>query len=430
MPITAVMIDGFMPARLVSILGMFVVIAVCYGFSRSRGSIRWKSVAMGLTLQFGIAISILGIPALKIPGVLRFVFEAMNWLVTSLVDFTNAGSRFVFGPLADVRDPWGFIFATRALPTIIFFSALMSLLYHLGVLQKVVKGFAMIMQKTMGTSGAETLSNAANMFMGQTEAPLLVRPFIATMTRSEIYTIMVGGMSTLAAGVEGAYVGLLKGRISDIAGHLMTASVLGAIGSLILSKIIFPEIETPETAGKMALPPTEKHDSNFLEATARGASDGAMLALNVAAMLIAFIAFITILDAMVAKVGVWAHLAEPISFSYLLGKVCQPFAWLLGIPWSESDQVGRLLGEKIAMNEFVAYVHLSQIGDKLTDRTVLIASYALCGFANFSSIGIQIGGIGGMAPNQKSTIAQLGFLAVLGGSLACFLSACIAGLLF
>lgn len=406
------------------------MIGVAYAISRNRAAIRWKSVAMGLTLQIGVAVCILGIPALGVPGVLRFVFDGMNYLVTSLVDFTSAGSKFVFGPLAEVREPWGFIFATRALPTIIFFSALMSLLYHLGVLQKVVKGFAMLMQKTMGTSGAETLSNAANMFMGQTEAPLLIRPFLPRMTKSEMYTVMVGGMSTLAAGVEGAYVGLLKGRISDIAGHLMTASVMGAIGSLVISKIIMPETEIPETAGKMELPTDDKQSSNFLEAIARGASDGAMLALNVGAMLIAFIAMITILDAVVAKTGVWMHLSEPISFSFLLGKVCQPFAWLLGVPWSESDQVGRLLGEKIAMNEFVAYVHLSQIGGQLTDRTVLIASYALCGFANFSSIGIQIGGIGGMAPNQKSTIAQLGFFAVIGGTFSCFLSACIAGLLF
>lgn len=409
---------------------MAVVIAVAYGFSRDRSAIRWKSVAMGLALQFIFAIAILGIPALEIPGIFRFVFEGLNWLVTSLVDFTSAGSRFVFGPLAESRDPWGFIFATRALPTIIFFSALMSGLYHLGILQRVVKGVAIVMQKTMGTSGAETLSGAANIFMGQTEAPLLVRPFIGKMTSSEIYCVMVGGMATLAAGVEGAYIGLLQGRISDIAGHLLTASVMGAIGGLIVSKIIFPESEVPETAGFVEMRQVEKTDANFLEAIARGASDGAMLALNVAAMLIAFIALIAILDAMVAKIGVWAHLADPISFSFLLGKACQPFAWLLGIPWSESAQVGRLLGEKIAINEFVAYVDLSQAGAQLSNRTVLIASYALCGFANFSSIGIQIGGIGGMAANQKSTIAKLGFLAVLGGNLACFLSACIAGLLF
>jgi CNT family concentrative nucleoside transporter len=416
--------------RLIGLLGILVVLGVAYACSQNRQAIRWKSVAMGLTLQFGFAIAILGIPALGIPGVLRFVFEGLNWLVTSLVDFTNAGSRFVFGPLAQTQDPWGFIFATRALPTIIFFSALMSGLYHLGILQRVVKAVAIVMQKTMGTSGAETLSGAANIFMGQTEAPLLVRPFIGRMTTSEIYCVMVGGMATLAAGVEGAYIGLLKGRISDIAGHLLTASVLGAIGGLIVSKIIFPETEKPQTAGHVELQASEKPDANFLEAIARGASDGAMLAINVGAMLIAFIALIAILDAMVAKVGVWAHLTEPISFSYLLGKVCQPFAWLLGVPWSEASQVGRFLGEKIALNEFVAYVDLSQMGAQLSTRTVLIASYALCGFANFSSIGIQIGGIGGMAPEQKSNIAKLGFLAVLGGNLACFLSACIAGLLF
>jgi CNT family concentrative nucleoside transporter len=416
--------------RLTSLLGILVILVVAVLFSRDRKAIRWKSVALGLLLQFVFAIAILGIPSAGVPGVFRFVFDVLNLLVTSLVDFTNAGSRFVFGPLAEIKDPWGFVFAFRALPTIIFFSALMSGLYHLGILQKVVKGFAIVMQKTMKTSGAESLSGAANIFMGQTEAPLLVRPFIANMTMSEIYCVMVGGMATIAAGVEGAYIGLLQGRVADIAGHLITASALGAIGGLIVSKIIFPESEVPETAGTVEVKNEIKPDANVLEAVARGASDGVMLALNVGGMLIAFIALISILDAVVGKMGVLAHLSDPISFSSLIGMVCRPFAWLLGIPWAESAQVGRVLGEKIAINEFIAYVHLAEVGSQLSDRTVLIASYALCGFANFSSIGIQIGGIGGMAPNQKKNLAKLGFLAVLGGNLACFLSACIAGLLF
>lgn len=416
--------------KLTGFLGISIILLVAYLFSRDRKAIRWKSVGLGLLLQFIFAIAILGIPSLGIPGIFRVVFVGLNIFVTSMVDFTNAGTRFVFGPLAEIKDPWGFVFAFRALPTIVFFSAVMSGLYHLGVLQKVVKVFAIVMQKTLKTSGAESLSGAANIFMGQTEAPLLIRPFIGKMTQSEIYCVMVGGMATIAAGVEGAYIGLLKGRISDIAGHLITASVLGAIGGLIISKIIFPETETPETTGKVHFKEETKPDVNVLEAIARGASDGVSLALNVGGMLIVFIALIAIFDAALGKVGLIFNLAEPLNFSVVIGVICRPIAWIIGIPWAECIQVGRVIGEKVAINEFIAYVHLAEVADKLSDRSVLIASYALCGFANFSSIGIQIGGIGGMAPEQKSNIAKLGFLAILGGNLACFLSACIAGLLY
>ena len=421
--------------QLQGLLGIIFIILIAVLFSKDRKAIRWKRVGLGLLLQIGFAVSILGVPALGIPGILRFIFDFLNLVVISMVDFTSAGSKFLFGSLADIKDPWGFVFAFRALPTIIFFSAVMSGLYYLGVLQKVVKGFAFVMQKTLKTSGAETLSGAANIFMGQTEAPLLIRPYIKNMTPSEMYCVMVGGMATIAAGVEGAYVGLLRGRVSDIAGHLLTASVMGAIGALVLSKIIFPEKNTPETMGSLNIDAKinaedQPVDVNVLEAISRGASDGISLALNVGAMLIVFISLIAILDAGVAKVGVVLQLSEPISFSYLIGKMMQPMAWLLGIPWSEANQVGRVIGEKIVLNEFVAYVHLAEIGNQLSDRTVLIASYALCGFANISSIGIQIGGIGGMAQKQKSVIAKLGLLAVLGGTLACFLSACIAGLLY
>ncbi len=416
--------------RLTGLLGIVAVLGVAYAFSRNRKAIRWKSVAMGLGLQIGFAVAILGIPAYGIPGPLRFLFDFLNWLVNCMVDFTFAGSRFVFGALVEIKEPWGFIFAFRALPSIIFFSALMAGLYHLGVLQKVVKVFAWVMQKTMGTSGAETLSGAANIFMGQTEAPMLVRPFLERMTPSEIYCVMVGGMATIAAGVEGAYIGMLRGRVADIAGHLLTASTMGAVGALIVAKIIFPETGKPVTAGKVEMPKNQTIDANFLEAISRGASDGIMLALNVAAMLVAFIALITILDSVVGQIGIWLHLSQPISFASLLGVLGQPVAWLIGVPWDEAARVGHVLGEKVVINEFVAYTHLAEVGASLSDRTVLIASYALCGFANFSSIGIQIGGIGGMAPEQKSNIAKLGFLAVLGGNLACFLSACIAGLIF
>ncbi len=419
----------FMQNKLVGILGIGLIILAAYALSRDRKAIRWKSVIMGLILQVGFAVAILGIPSLGVPGVLRFVFDGLNFFVSGLVDFTSEGSKFLFGPLAEIKDPWGFIFAFRALPTIVFFSALMSGLYHLGILQRVVKVFAFIMQKTMKTSGAETLSGAANIFMGQTEAPLLIKPFIPKMTKSEIYCVMVGGMCTIAAGVEGAYIGLLKGRIADIAGHLLTASTMGAIGGLIISKIIYPEKEKSVTAGKVEFH-QEKVDSNVVEAISRGASDGIMLALNVAAMLIVFVSLIAIIDGVVGRIGVAMHLSEPISFAFLIGKLCQPVAWLMGVPWNEAAQVGRVIGEKIVINEFVGYIDLSREAAHLSDRTVLIASYALCGFANFSSIGIQIGGIGGMAHEKKATIAQLGFLAVVGGNLACFLAAAVAGLLY
>ena len=331
--------------RLIGLFGIAVTLFIAWLASRNRKSIRWRRVFFGLALQFGFAISILGIPAFGVPGIFRFLFTALNATVTELVDTVAAGSKFLFGPLAEVRDPWGFVFAFRVLPTIVFFSSLMALLYYLGILQRIVKAFAWLMQKTLHTSGAETLSGTANIFMGQTEAPLLVRPYIAGMTRSEIYCVMVGGMSTLPAGVEAAYIGLLRGRLSDIAGHLMTASVLGAMGGFVISKIIFSEVDAPVTAGKVSLE-VEVTDSNPLEAISRGASDGVTLALNVGAMLIAFIALIAVFNAGLAKVGSFFHLAEPLSFSLILGFLCQPLAWLIGVPWADAKFGGATSGRK------------------------------------------------------------------------------------
>jgi CNT family concentrative nucleoside transporter len=419
-----------MAQRLSGLLGILIILLTAYAVSRDRSRIRWRSVIFGVALQAGFAVAILGIPALGMPGVLRVVFMALNGTMTSLVDFIGAGSKFLFGPLAEIREPWGFVFAFRVLPSIIFFSGVMSALYYLGILQKVVKAVAFVMQKTMGTSGAETLSAVGNIFMGQTEAPLMVKPFIPLMTRSEIYCLMVGGMSTLPAGVEIAYISMLRGRISDIAGHLLTASVMGACGGLVISKMIFPESEEPVTRSSLGGDIEETGDANALEALARGTSDGVMLALNVAAMLIVFISLIAIFDAVVGHIGTLIGIQDPLTLALIFGKTLQPLAWLLGIPWNESAAVARLLGEKVIMNEFVGYVHLSEIGKTLSDRTVLIAAYSLCGFANLSSIGIQIGGIGAMAPSQRPNLAKLGLLAVLGGNLACFMSACIAGLLF
>lgn len=415
--------------RLMGLIGILFFLGLATLLSQNRKAIKWKQVGMGLLLQFTFAICILGIPAYNIPGVFRFVFEFLNSLVSTVVGFTAAGSQFLFGPLAEARDPWGFIFAFRALPSIIFFSGLMALLFHLGILQKVVKAVAWVMQKTMRTSGAETLSGAANIFIGQTEAPLIVRPYLADMTKSEIYCVMVGGMATIAAGVEAAYVSMLKDRVPDIAGHLLTASCMSAVAGLVISKIIMPETEKPKTSGNVKIPET-KLESNAIEAISRGAAEGTQLAINVAGMLIAFIAILALFDGALTKLGTFLGYTQNVSFSLIMGHICRPIAWLIGIPWSEATTVGKLIGEKVMINEFVAYVHLAKDSSLLSDRSVIMSSYALCGFANFSSIGIQLGGIGVLAPNQRPNLAKLGILAVIGGSMACFISACIAGLLY
>jgi CNT family concentrative nucleoside transporter len=418
-----------LPDRLMSLLGIFAFLSLAYALSNNRKAIQWKGIASGLGLLFLFAFLILGIPAFQIRGLFRFVFEGLNTFVSTIIDFTSAGAQFLFGPLAEAREPWGFVFAFRALPSIVFFSALMALLFHLNILQRVVKAVAWVMQKTMKTSGAETLSNAANIFIGQTEAPLIVKPYIANMTPSEIFCIMVGGMATIAAGVEAAYIGLLKDRIPDIAGHLLTASFCSCFAGMVISKIMCPETAKPETTGQVKVPKIDL-DTNAIEAIARGASEGMKLAINVAAMLIAFIAILALFDAGIGKLGLWLGIEQPLSFSWIMGYVCRPFAWLLGVPWAESMTVGKLLGEKTVLNEFVAYVHLAKDGSLLSDRTMIICSYALCGFANFSSIGIQLGGIGVMAPNQRPHLAKLGVKAVIGGTLATFISACVAGLLY
>lgn len=412
-----------------SLIGIFAFLTLAYALSNNRKAIQWKGIASGLTLLFLFAFLILGVPAFQIRGLFRFVFEGLNTFVSTIIDFAFAGAQFLFGPLAEVREPWGFVFAFRALPSIVFFSALMALLFHLNILQRVVKVVAWVMQKTMKTSGAETLSNAANIFIGQTEAPLIVKPYIAGMTQSEIFCIMVGGMATIAAGVEAAYIGLLKERVPDIAGHLLTASFSSCFAGMVVSKIMCPETGKPATTGQVKVPKIDL-DTNAIEAIARGASEGMKLAINVAAMLIAFIAILALFDAGIGKLGLWLGIAQPLNFSFIMGYVCRPFAWLLGVPWSESMIVGKLLGEKTVLNEFVAYVHLAKDGSLLSDRTMIICSYALCGFANFSSIGIQLGGIGVMAPNQRQNLAKLGVKAVIGGTLACFISACVAGLLY
>lgn len=412
--------------------------------STSRKSVDRRLVLWGLILQFLFTLLVLGVPALQIPGVLGFVFHWANDGVNAILDYTQRGTDFLFGPLNNEKQMGGFIFAVRILPTIIFFSSIMSVAYHLGVMQKIVRVFSLAMQKTMRTSGAETLSTAANIFVGQTEAPLMIRPYVAKMTQSELLTVMVGGMASTAGGVLAAYVGMLNGMIPDIAGHLISASVLSAPATLVISKIMLPELEIPQTRGVTNLREELVEDANVIDAAARGASEGLSLALNVAAMLLAFISLVALFNGLLGWLGTLIHFSAwgeffipeilrgqkevQLSLELLLGWAFAPLAWVLGIPWREAPLVGMLLGEKTVINEFVAYLHLAQNGSQLSPRAIVITSYALCGFANFSSIAIQIGGIGGMAPERRSDLARLGLKAMVAGTLATFMTACFAGM--
>lgn len=429
--------------RLVSLLGIFAFLGICYALSENKSAIQKKIVFWGMGLQLVFALLVLGVPALGIPGPLRGLFAIANNVVNSFLNFTNYGTQFIFGSLADPSKT-GFVFAINVLPTIVFFSSIMAVMYHLGVMQKIIRGIAIVMHRFMKVSGAEALATAAEIFVGQTESPLMIKPYVNFLTRSEIYAVMVGGMATVAGGVMAAYVGLLRDRIPDIAGHLLTASVLAAPAALIVAKLILPETEKPLTMGGV---PDDKNkiDSNVVEAAARGAGEGLHLALNVGVMLLAFIALVALLNGILSWFGHLIHfenwgagMVHPIfkadgnvelTLQMLLGWLFSPIAWLMGVPFGEITAIGSLLGEKVVLNEFVAYQHLSTLGTQLSDRSMIIASYALCGFANFSSIAIQIGGTGSLAPDRRSEIAKLGMRAVIGGSLASFITAAIAGLL-
>lgn len=431
--------------RFIGVIGLFVLILIAYVFSNNRKSVDRSLVIKALITQFVLALLVLGVPALNIHGPFQTLFVKMNDIILATLDFTLEGSKFIFGDLVDVKKS-GFILAFRVLPTIIFMSSLMAILYYLGVMQKIVNAIAWLMQKIMNISGAESLSVAANIFVGQTEAPLIIRPFIKRMTQSELLAVMTGGMATVAGGVLAVYVDLLREAIPNIAGHLLTASVMSAPAALAAAKIIYPETEVPETLGKIPSHVAETKDHNLIEAAARGAGEGLKLALNVAAMLLAFIALIAMFDAILRHLGEWILFAEwgsgvvpdailsktahpELSLSLILGWIFMPLAYLMGIPFAEAGIAGSLLGQKIVLNEFFAYMELSKIMHELSPRTVIILSYALCGFANFSSIAIQIGGIGGIAPSRQGDLARLGLRSVIGGSIAAFMTATIAGLL-
>jgi CNT family concentrative nucleoside transporter len=407
--------------RAVSFLGFLVMMGLAWLMSSHRWRVRPRIVAGGLMLQFGFALLILRTDT----G--RTVFAWLGAVFEKLLDFVNAGSSFVFG-----KDYADFYFAFKVLPTIIFFSSLMSVLYYLGLMQRVVKLMALLMQKTLGTSGAESLSAAANIFVGQTEAPLVIRPYVAEMTRSELMAVMVGGFATIAGGVMAAYIGM---QID--ASHLITASVISAPAAMLIAKILEPEVGQPRTLGTVHIE-AKSEAVNVIHAAAIGAADGVRLAINVAAMLIAFLALLAMINFVLEWVGDWLHARWSLRTSWwsleaFLGYAFAPLAWLMGVQWSECFRVGELLGLRVVGNEFIAYERLSVWKTTsevtLSPRSEMIATYALCGFANFGSIGIQIGGIGGLAPSRQGELAQLGLRAMLGGLLACFMTACIAGML-
>lgn len=436
-------IDVPMHERLVGLLGMAVMIGIAVLLSYDRRRIDWRLVASGLALQAAFGLVVLKTAA----G--RAFFDQIGRLVTGLLGFQEQGARFVFGNLVQSTVPVGVpnpngaldasagyvaatgsYFAFNVLPTIIFFSALMSVLYYLNVMQLVVKGIAWVMQKTLRTSGAETLSASGNIFLGQTEAPLLIKPFVREMTQSELVTVMVGGFATVAGGVLAAYVGMLRGSFPDIAGHLLAASVMNAPAGLYLSKILLPETGAPVTRGTLRMQ-VEKTDRSVIEAAASGAGQGLQLALNVGAMLMAFVALVALLNAGLGWLGGLVGHPEA-SLQVILGQLLRPLAWVMGVPWHDTTYVGGLIGVKTALNEFVAYAQFAgDLGGGVTldPRSVVILTYALLGFANFSSIAIQLGGIGGLAPERRSEIARFGLRAMIAGNLAAFTSASLAGML-
>lgn len=413
--------------KLFAFLGLFSWVFIAWLCSADRKRFPAALVVKGLIVQFILALLVLGVPAFGIQGPLRFIFDKANDAAVAVLEFTRIGSVFIFGDLMK-QDQFGFIFAFQVLPTILFVSALMSILYQIGIMQKVVGFFAWIFFKILKTSGAETLAAAANIFVGQTEAPLVIKPYLNRMTRSEIMALMVGGMAGVAGGVLAAYVALLRDRIPDIAGHLITASVLSAPASLILAKVLYPEKEIPVTLGRIPEEYKTKPYTNVLEAATEGATEGLKLAFNVGAQLLVFIALIALINGMLGYAGAFIGLPG-LSLQLMMSWVFAPLMPFLGIPLDEAFAAGALVGEKTILNEFVAYLSLAKQSASFSDRTVIILSYALCGFANFSSIAIQVGGIGAMAPERKKDLAQLGIRALIGGTLSSFMTASFAAIL-
>jgi concentrative nucleoside transporter, CNT family len=403
--------------RFVGLLGMAVILGLAYIFSTDRKAIRLKTVAWGLGLQV-----VLGLFVLRVHSG-QFLFQVLGDGAKHLLDFSYVGSAFIFGEIGKADSSLGLIFAFQVLPTIIFIAAFFAVLYHLGIMQIIIRAAAWLMTKIMGASGAESLNVAASIFMGQTEAPLTIRPFLPKLTKSELMTVMTSGMAHISGGMMAAYI-----RVGGAdAKSLLTAVIMTAPGTLLMAKMLVPETEQPLTAGRVEMPPGDK-ESNVLGAIARGTVDGLHLALNVGAMLIVFLSLLALVNAMMG----WVHMHIgwfPYSLQEVLGWIFAPVAWLIGIPWHDAAAIGNLLGTRMVLNEFVAFAQLGTMRGVLDPRSFTIATFALCGFANLSSIGIQIGGIGALAPEQRDQLAKFGIRAMLAGTMANLMSAAIVGIL-
>ena len=422
------------------VLGLFALIVIAFLFSANRRAINWKTTGIGLSLQIVLAIGILKVPAI------HWFFNIVGKFFNEILNFTLAGSQFLFGGLLNLDNPnIGYIFAFQILPTIIFFSALTSVLYYLGIIQKLVSFLAWLLTKFLGISGAESLSVSGNIFLGQTEAPLLIKAYLEDMNKSEILLVMVGGMATVAGGVLAAYIGFLGGNDEtlrlEFARHLIAASVMAAPGAIVMSKMLYPQTEPVNQEVKIT---SEKIGSNLLDAIANGTTEGLKLAVNVGAMLLVFVAFIAMINGILGWVGDFTTLNtwisehsyyDKLSLEAILGVVFAPLMWLIGVYTPDIMQMGQLLGIKLAASEFIGYIQLAELKDITSaphfsyNKSVIMATYMLCGFANFASIGIQIGGIGSLAPGQRKTLSEFGLRAVLGGTLASLLSATIAGMI-
>ncbi|MGA7615948.1 MAG: nucleoside transporter C-terminal domain-containing protein [Thermoanaerobaculia bacterium] len=412
--------------RFIGIIGILFLFGLAYLFSADRRAIRWRTVGWGVVLQVVFALAVLRWPF----G--QWVLKQIADFVTNVINYAGQGSSFVFGWLASDQtflnkipghEPVGsIVFAFVVMPIVIFISSIFTILYHLGIMQRVVKGMAILMAKTMGTSGSESLGSAANVFMGQTEAPIVIAPYIPTMTMSELLALMIGGMATVSGAVLGAYINL-----GIDARYLLAGSVMAAPASLLIAKVLFPEKEKSVTAGKVTLN-VEKTHVNVIDAAAAGAGQGAILVINILAMLIAFIAIISMADGGLMWIG--RHIGFPgLTLNWIFGQLFRWVALIMGVPAKDSLAVGQLFGTKLVLNEFVAYIDLAKIQAVLSPKAKMIATFALCGFANLSSIGIQIGGIGGLAPTRKQDLARLGMRALLGGTIATFMTATLAGII-
>ncbi|WP_236976510.1 NupC/NupG family nucleoside CNT transporter [Membranihabitans maritimus] len=419
------------------LLGMAFLLIVCFLLSNNRKEINWRLVITGLALQFILAILLIHVPFI------RNIFQIIVDFFVLMIDAITESSIFLFGDLAEPGGKFGFAFTI--LPTIVFFSALSSLLYYLGILQKVVYGFAWVMNRTMQMSGRESLAAAANVFIGQTEAPLVIKPYLEKMSKSEIMCLMTGGMATIAGGVFGAYMSMLGGdnmeEKATFGMHLLTASIISAPAAIIAAKMLFPEPKINAVDKELSVPKTEA-GSNVLDALTNGTTDGLKLAVNVGAMLLAFMGFVFLANKIFYAFGDWTTLNEWVfrstkgkfesfSLEYVFGLIFSPVSWLIGVPYSDIMEVGQMLGEKTILNEFFGYFTLTEMkaAGVLQEKSIIIATYALCGFANFASIGIQIGGIGAIAPGQRKTLTELGIKSLIGGTIACLMTATLAGML-